>query len=337
MSPLKGILVGGVRRRLSAHVSSGAALCAALVLALTLGCREAEASVSADASAINKGDARRAEKVLANLRLLHDAAEADDERAYRALASKLYPGLFITVAEMRPSDLSTDLSTAVFLAEELRRKWFGAGGETADCSFERPDIYAPLCTALRGGSMRRLLLAKSRLHARWAEAVLRGCKGEADAETERALAEMKSARENDVLIAERVVEILRTLEGLSSLRGAGADSGRSPRAGVSDSDSPDAEFEEALREAGALLARMPRSAAFYRLSNARRAYADGLWWHDKTRPSKSLVVSVNGYHPDPLKAMRLDAEQAAAAAAANYKSAARYARRGELSSPRAAR
>ena len=73
---------------------------------------------------------------------------------------------------MRPSDLSTDLSTAVFLSEELGRKWFDAGRGRADCRGQRPDIYAPLCAALRGGTVRQLLLAKSRLHARWAEAVL---------------------------------------------------------------------------------------------------------------------------------------------------------------------
>jgi hypothetical protein len=330
VSPLKGILVCDLRR-VCAAVCSGAALCATFLLALTLACRDAAASVSADAAAIRDADARRAEKVLAKLRRLHDAAEAGDAAAYRALASNLYPGLFVTVAEMRPGDLSTDLSTAVFLAEELGREWFAAGAAAADCRGERPDIYEPLCTSLRGGTVRQMLLAKSRLHALWAEAVLRNYKGESDAQTGRALAEMRAARANDDLIAARVVEALLPLEAL--LKSPRRDAGRGQRldASAREAEDPDAEFAEALRYAGALLAWMPRSRSFYRLSSARQAYADGLWWRGKAQQSKSLVVSVNGFRPDPLKEMRLGPEQVTAAAAANWMSAAKYTRLAEQS------
>jgi hypothetical protein len=330
MSPLKGILVC-THRRASAPISSGAALCAALVLALTFACRAAAASVSADAAEIHDADARRAEKVLSKLRLLHEAAEADDAAAYRALTSKLYPGLFITVAEMRPSDLSTDLSTAVFLADNLGRTWFEAGGDVADCQSERPDIYAPLCAALRGGTVRQMLLAKSRLHARWAEAVLRSYRGEADAETARTLAEMNAARANDALIAARVVETLRPLEGLRQPSKADANRGQRFDASALSSDNPAEEFAEALRNAGALLAWMPRSPTFFQLSNARQAYADGLWWQSKARQSKSLVISANNFQPDPLKDLRLNAEQVTAAATANWVSALKHTRLAEQS------
>lgn len=336
MSPLKGVLVSTPGRAL-VHVSSGAALCAALVFALTLGCRTALASVSADANAIHNGDARRAEKILAKLRLLHEAAEADDAPAYRALTSKLYPGLFITVAEMSPSDLSTDLSTAVFLDEDLGRTWFAAGADVADCRSERPDIYAPLCMALRGGTVRQMLLAKSRLHARWAEAVLRSYRGEADAETARTLDEMNAARANDALIAARIVEALRPLEGLPRPPKPDADRGQRFNTSALSSDNPDVEFAEALRDAGALLAWMPRSRAFYQLSNARQAYADGLWWQSKARPSKSLVISANGLQPDPLKDLRLDAEQVTVAATANWMTAAKHTRLAEQSPPQPGR
>jgi hypothetical protein len=333
VSLLKGILVSPLRRA-SAPFSSGAALCAALLLALTFACRDACASVSADAHASRETDVRRAEKVLPKLRLLYDAAEADDADAYHSLASKLYPGLFITIAEMHPSDLSTDLSTAVFLAEELGRKWFDAGAATAVCRDERPDIYMPLCTALRGGTVRQLLLAKSRLHARWAEAVLRENRGEADADTTRALAEMDAARANDLLIAARVVETLRALEALP--RPSKAAAGRVERfdasaVGSNNSNNPDAEFTEALRDAGLLLTWMPRSTTFYQLSNARLAYADGLWWQSKARQSKSLVIAADSFQPDPLKEMRLDALQVSAAAEANWKAAAKHTRLAEQS------
>src|SRR5919107_4942241 len=332
MSPLKGILISPCRRAY-APASSGATLCAALVFALTFACRAAAASVSADATAVRDADARRAEKILAKLRLLHEAADAGDAGAYRALASKLYPGLFVKVAELRPGDLSTDLSTAVFLADELGGSWFGAGAAAADCRNERPDIYMQPCLALRGGTVRQLLLAKSRLHARWAEAVLRSYRGESDEETARALAEMKAARENDALITARVAETLRPLARLTRT----PDSDRGGRSGASASgpEGPEAEFAEALRYAGALLAWMPRSQTFYQLSAARLAYADGLWWQSKARQSKSLVISANGFRPDPLKELRLDAGQVSAAANANWKSAASLARLAEqaLSTP----
>jgi hypothetical protein len=334
VSPLKGILVGPLRRRASATASAGAALCAAFVLALTLACRAAAAApVSAGAATVQDGDARRAEKILAGLRLLHGAADAVDAAAYRGLASKLYPGLFVKVAEMRPSDLTTDLSTAVFLADELGRRWLDAESETADCRFERPDIYAPLCAALRGGTVRELLLAKSRLHARWAEAALKNYRGESDAETARSLAEMDAARANDSLIAARVLGTLRSLEGRINSSEAGRARAKRLLAAAPDSDDADAQLSEALREAGALLAWMPRSHVFYRLSSARQAYADGLWWQGKARRSKGLVVSANNFQPDPLEELKLDAEQVSAAADANLVSAVKYTRLAEQSLP----
>jgi hypothetical protein len=279
---------------------------------------------------------RRAEKVLTKLRLLHDAAAADDADAYRKLASKLYPGLFVTVAEMRPGDLSTDLSTAVFLAEKLGHTW-AAAGAAADCRGERPDTYRPLCLELRDGTARQLLLAKSRLHARWAEAVVRANGGEADAETLGALAEMGAARANDLSIAARVMETLKSLEG--RLPAAPADAHRGARfdASAGGVDASSGEFDDSLRDAEDLLAWMPRSQTFYRLSSALLAYADGLSWYRKVRQSKRLVVSASNFAPDPLKELGLDAEQVGSVVQANWKSAARYTRLAEQSLSKATR
>jgi hypothetical protein len=313
--PLNSILVGA-RRRAFAPPHFGKAACAALLLALIFLVRDAAAAAPPGAQVISEGDARKAEKVLAKLWLLYDAAGKDDAGAYLRLASKLYPDLFVNVAELRPGDLSTDLSTAVFLAEHLGRIW-SAAGAAADCRNERPDIYLPLCLDLRGGTVRQLLLAKSRLHARWAEAVLRNNQGEADAEIARARAEIRAARVNDQLIAALVVKALRTLEALPQTP-------KSSPVRVEGSDNPDAEFTEALSEAGTLLAWMPRSPTFYHLLSARDAYRDGLWWHDKARQAKSLVISANGFVSDPLKDLRLDVEQVSANAQANWQSATKH-------------
>ena len=212
-----------------------------------------------------------------------------------------------------------------------------AGATTAVCRNERPDIYLPLCLAVRGGTVRQLLLAKSRLHARWAEALLRNSRDEADAETARSLAEMEEARAHDLLIAASVLETLKTVEERLPFSTADAAHGERFKASAAGFDGPDRKFADALRIAGDLLAWMPRSQTFYQLSDARLAYADGLFWHRKVRQSKSLVVSAaSGFAPDPLKGLRLDAEQVSLTVQANWKSAVRHTRLAEqsLSEPR---
>lgn len=315
--PLKAILVPPPppRRTLAPRIF-GAAMRAAFVLMLAFACRNAAARDGVET--VSDGDARRAEKILSKLKLLHEAADADDAGAYQRLASKMYPELFSKVSELHAGDLSTDLSTAVFLADQLGRTW-ATGAFAADCRGERPDIYRPLCLGLSEGTVRQLLLAKSRLHARWAEAVVRSHRGESDAEITRALREMAAARANDFLIAARVVETLRPLERVS----------RDPSSGR--------EFADALDVAASLLAWMPRGQTFYQLTGARQAYADGLSWHRKVKQSKRLVISVNSYAPDPLKVLDLDAGQAGAAAAANWRSAVRLTRLTEQSLLQAAR
>ncbi|MDQ3917166.1 MAG: hypothetical protein M3348_01575, partial [Acidobacteriota bacterium] len=261
---------------------------------------------------------------MAKLRLLDEAAAANDESAYRARASQLYPGLFVTVADMRQSDLQTDLSTAVFLYEKVGRTWLGAGAAAADCVRERPDIYQPLCLELRGGTVRQLLLAKARLHARWAGAVMKDYRGERGPETARALSEMRAARANDLLIAARVVEALKPLEGLVNSSPTSAGYQGRPAASKAGAAGPDVEFADALGLAADLLAWMPRSPAFYQLSGARLAYVDGLSWSQKARQAKALVISANSFQSDPLKNLGMDAEQVTAAAEANWKSAVRH-------------
>lgn len=306
---------------------------AAHVASLLLFACAAPASVAAaagDARAIREDDVQRAEKVLSKLQLLHEAASANDAGTYRKLTSKFYPELFVKVSEMSPGDLSTDLSTAVFLAEKLGRTWAAAADTTADCRNERPDIYLPLCLELRGGNVRQLLLAKSRLHARWAEALLRNRRGEADAETAHALAEMDAARANDLRIAALVVKELKTIE--ESLPTEGTARGERFKASAAGSDGSDGEFTDSLQVAESLLAWLPRSQPFYHLSGARLAYADGLSWYRKARQSKSLLVSAaSGFVPDPLKALRLDAAQVSTTVHANWKSAAKHTRLAEQS------
>jgi hypothetical protein len=316
-------------RRGAACSAARAALCAAALVGFALNVLAAGAATQ---PALREKDVRRAEKVVAKLAMLDGAAASgEDAKAYHALAAKFYPGLFITVADMRESDLKTDLDTAVFLYARVGRAWFAAGASKADCGNERRDVYLPLCLDLRGGTARQLLLSKARLHARWAEAVVKNYRGEGDAETLRALAMMKAARENDSTIVARIVETLQPLERLINAYPTYADYQEGRAASKISPDRLDVEFADALNTASLLLASMPRSPAFYRLSGARDGYRDGLFWYRKVHQSRKLVVSASAFEGDPLRDMRLNADQVGYTVVANWRTAAKYTRLAEHS------
>lgn len=280
-------------------------------------------------------DVRRAEKVLDKLRPLGEAAALDDGAELRRLARKLYPGLFATVAEMRPSDLKTDLDTAVYLYEAVIRVRAGEGEQAADCERERPDIYRPLCHGLAGGPRHRLLAAKAWLHARWAGAFVKTYRGAGDAEAARLVSEMRAARANDLRIAAHVARELKSLEGAVEPATSYANYLERGDAAKVSFERLEAEFADALSRAGALLGWLPRSPVHYQLSAARRGYKDGLFWYQKVKGAGRKVVSAAaaGFEHDPLRELRLDASQVGYTAAANWRSAAKYTRLAESSLP----
>jgi hypothetical protein len=328
----------GRARRRAARAAARASLCAACLLASALELR-AGGSHGADApAALREKDVRGAEKVVAKLvRLDEAAASGDDPKPYRALAAKFYPGLFDAVSDMRRSDLKTDLDTAVFLYAKAGRTWHAAGKLTADCERERRDIYRPLCLGLGGGTVRQLLLSKARLHARWAEALVKDYRGRGDAETPRALAAMRAARANDRLIAARVVEALKPLEQLLDTFQTFADYRERRALSRVGFDKLEAEFADALTGASGLLASLPRGPAFYHLARARDGYRDGLFWYQKLHRSKKLVVAAGAFERDPLRELRLDADQVGYTVSSNWRMAMQYTRLAEQSLSQAGR
>jgi hypothetical protein len=149
---------------------------------------------------------------------------------------------------------------------------------------------------------------------------------------------MAAARENDLLVAARIVETLKALEGRFPVAPASVNRGKRFDASAGGFEGSDGEFADALHVAGDLLAWMPRSATFYYLSDARLAYADGLSWYRKVRQSKTLLVSAaRGFAPDPLQDMNLDTQQVSATVQANWMSALRHTRLAEQSLSRPAR
>jgi hypothetical protein len=319
-------------RRRATHSAARAVLCAAGLIGFALNVLATEATGAGTQPALREKDVRRAEKVVAKLGLLDGAATSgEDAKTYHALAAELYPGLFVTVADMRESDLKTDLDTAVFLYAKVGRAWIAAGATKADCENERRDVYLPLCLDLRGGTARQLLLSKARLHARWAEAVVKNYRGVGDAETLRALAMMKTARENDSMIVARIVETLKPLERLINAYATYADYQEGRAASKISLDGLDAEFAGALNTASLLLASLPRSPSFYHLSSARDSYRDGLFWYRKVHQSRSLVVSANAFARDPLRDLRLNADQVGYTVVVNWRTAVKYTRLAEHS------
>jgi hypothetical protein len=312
---------GGIAAR-SALLS---AVCSVIVFALA-------ATAKGAVEPLREQDVRRAQDVVAKLGLLDEAAAAsdtNDPRALRALAGRLYPGLFATVADMRESDLKTDLDTAAFLYERASRTWFAAGAAEADCGRERRDIYLPLCLELRGGTTRELLLAKARLHARWAVAAVDYYRGGRTTETARSLSALKAARENDLAIAAQAVEALKRFAEFVDNAQPDAERMRRAVAGTSPASSDEGVALDALDSAGAFIAALPRSPAFYHLSNAWCCYRDGLFWERKVSRSRSLLVSANGFAGNPLQDIGVDAGLAAQTVASFFRQAIKYTRLAE--------
>jgi hypothetical protein len=274
-------------------------------------------------------DLDRAARVLTRLGMMREAASAPDgKRALRKVSQKIYPGLFVTVAEMRPSELKTELDTAVYLFEGLARMWSSLGAD-ADCDGQRPDTYRPLCRRLHDGSGRELLLAKASLHASWAEALLRLHRGRADGDTLALLTRLQKAREYELLIAADVLDVCRRLGDLfPRLASAGGEAQRGAT-GLPYNRDLSERAVRLLAEAEFSVASLPRSPLRYKVEGALGAYRDGLLWLERLERSNSRVVSVEAMSFNPLEELRISPATAHSALAANFSHARAYTMQAE--------
>jgi hypothetical protein len=256
---------------------------------------------------LREKDVRRAESIIRQLRRLEHATTSTGFRDYQALTDKSYPGLFIRVSELRDSDLKTDLTTAVFLYEEALHRLKDSATININCEDELRDIYVKACVEKRSRTPAALLWAKARLHTDWADATLKYHQGIKDEQILGSLKEMRRARQNDLILAERAVEILRTLErnvrvypSLAEFEASGALAGV-PFERLSQ------EVADALLSIDGLLRSLPRGPLFYPLYHARNAYSDGVFWWQKTYRQRRLVVNANSFsEPEELKSVNLD-------------------------------
>ena len=296
---------------------------------LILLCLLAFAARAAQADAPGGKDTGKAEAVLAKLSLLEVAAASRDSDAYRKAAGRLYPGLFVAVSELRDSDLKTDLSTAVMLYESAYRIPTAAASTAPDCASELRETYFRLCLE-NAGDRTALLRAKARLHAHWADAELHYLRGDRDAATLDAVAQVRAERSTDTALAE---EALRALKELADRVSDAAPSADSEVRRARDADSATRLSEsssDSLEEVNRILASLPRGPVYRLLSNARDAFRDGLYWQIKTLPARALTVNANSLAaPDPLRRLGLDADAASRAASDNLRGAQKFIRRAE--------
>lgn len=273
-------------------------------------------------------DVKKAEKIIVKLRRVEQAG--DDFGAYRRAVESVYPNIFDEVASLGDGNLKTDLSTAVFLYEAAYRLWRAGDTSVSNCDSESRDLYRKLCREQTTGTRSRLLRAKARLHTRWAESQVAHARGQRDAKTLSAVAEMRAERSFDLALAARAVEALRSLEcdvrAYDSL--ADFEESRTP-ANVSFKEFTEraAEHLHALDRA---LASLPRSSVRQSIQNARNSYRDGLFWWQKTEGRDSLTISADALaEVDQLDAARINTEAARYTVVVNWRNAARYTSRAE--------
>ncbi|HYG81313.1 MAG TPA: hypothetical protein VD861_13040 [Pyrinomonadaceae bacterium] len=277
-------------------------------------------------SSLREKDVRKGEKIVAELRRLERLA-ATDFQGYRALAGKLYPGLFVKVSELRDGDLKTDLTTAVFLYEQALRESDAA----VDCAAELRSVYRRVCAEEESDTALKFLRAKARLHTRWAEALIQSHRGAEDAASSAALEEMRAERRNDLALAEKALLALKTLgkevHVYSSL--AEFQEQRAALARVSfERLSEDA--VSALREVDRVLQSLPRGPLFYPLYHARNFYSDGLFWWRKTYRRRQAVVDANSFtERDGAESLGPDADAVDYTVSINWRNAAKRIRRAE--------
>lgn len=283
------------------------------------------------AFALREKDVKKSESIITQLRRLEQfTASTIDSRNYRTLVNKMYPGLFVQVAELKDSDLKTDLTTAVFLYEQAFHELSNSGKREFNCEDERRNVYTRICVENKSDTVSKLLLAKARLHTAWANSMIKYHRGATDPSTLAILEEIRRERRNDLALAEKAVAALKILEekvcaysSLAEFEERGALARVSFERLAKDAT-------HVLRSVDRILQSLPRGPLFYSLYNARNSYGDGLFWWQKTYLRKKLVVDVNSLNaPDEMKSLNLDPRATNYTVAINWRKAVEQTRQAE--------
>lgn len=277
---------------------------------------------------LKQKDIARGESLVVKLRLLEQLTkESAGSEKHRKLVAKMYPALFVQVSDLRASDLKTDLTTAVFLYDEVLQSQIDSNTAAPDCKDEPREVYAKLCLENKGGTLPSFLRAKARLHTDWAEALINYHRGSNDVATMATLALIRRERENDLELAEEALAVLQILEKNVCSYSSLAEFEEQRKLARVSFERLSADASNALQTIDRILLSLPRSPIFYSLYHARNSYADGLFWWQKTYRRSKLVVNASSFsEPDETKSSNFDASEVNYAVVINWRNAVRHTR-----------
>jgi hypothetical protein len=280
------------------------------------------------APTLREKDIARGESILLKLHRLEQLTkESATSEKHRKLIAKMYPGLFVEVADLRESDLKTDLTTAVFLYDEVLQSQIDSVRTAPDCQSEPREIYARLCEENKDATLPDFLMAKARLHTHWAEAVINYHRGRGDVVTMATLQLIREERDQDLQLARQAVEALQILEkNLCSYSTRGEYEEQRSLARVPFEQLAQG-VAETLGSIDKILLALPRSPLFYPLYHARNAYMNGLFWWQKSHRRSKLVVNIKAFNvPDEMNSSRFDALETGYTIVSNWRKAIRHTR-----------
>lgn len=283
---------------------------------------------SAPAHTLREKDIATGESIIAKLHRLEQLTkESATSEKHRKLVAKMYPGLFVQVADLRESDLKTDLTTAVFLYDDVLQSQIDSNNSAPDCEAEPREIYAQLCVENKNGMLPDFLMAKARLHTRWAEAVINYHRGINDVFTMATLELIHRERDNDLTLARQAVEALQILEKNVCNYSTLSEFEEHRQLARVSFEQLSKDVSKTLQAVDRILLSLPRSTLFNALYHARNAYANGLFWWQKTYRQGKLIVDANAFaEPDDLKSTRLNAGEVNYTIVINWRNAIRHTR-----------
>lgn len=283
---------------------------------------------SAPAPTLREKDIATGESIIAKLHRLEQLTkESGNSEKHRKLVAKMYPGLFVEVADLRESDLKTDLTTAVFLYDEILQSQIDANNAAPDCEDEPKEIYARLCAENKSGTLPGFLMAKARLHTSFAEAVINYHRGRGDVVTMATLQLIREERDNDLTLASEAVKALQSLEKNVCNYSSLAEFEEQRTLTRVSFERLSKEISKTLQSVDRILLSLPRSPLFYSLYHARNSYANGLFWWQKTSSRSKLVVNAKAFNePDVMNSSKLDTREVSYTIVINWRNAIRHTR-----------